>query len=342
MGRFVVFISLLAFSNIVCAMPAWDNEDDAEFSPSSLEITRRRCSCSNHHHQCGCCLRVKEHASHKSIEADVCMNSSFVPSPLAVEFFMLWNKHKVFNHTISDTHPRPICFDIPKLRHGKACVKFFKMSIKKDHTGGCVALEFKTKHRGKDIPLGCFFFRGGEGRGLDMGTFLDSESLMSLLEDLFQASMGNQIETTRWLANPQYKEKLDDDVTDVVTVDKASCQCSKSPPQCDCCAQFKIFGLHVKVCVHGDVDPSGQGFDVAVTINGLTVFKKHITVPDPPPICHSFHIAHFKADVCLKLTNVSLKPGHAGACLELDIKSIKSIKLPLGCFYLAASYGEIQ
>ena len=52
-----------------------------------------------------------------------------------------------------------------------------------------MALEFKTKHRGKDIPLGCFFFRGGEGRGLDMGTFLDSESLMSLLEDLFQASM---------------------------------------------------------------------------------------------------------------------------------------------------------
>jgi len=69
----------------------------------------------------------------------------------------------------------------------KACVEFNKISIKKGHTGACAALEFKAFHASKDIPLGCFFFRGDEeGRGLDMGTFLDSESLMLLLEGLFQ------------------------------------------------------------------------------------------------------------------------------------------------------------
>lgn len=69
-------------------------------------------------------------------------------------------------------------------------MKFSKISIKKGHTGACVALEFKAFHAEKDIPLGCFFFRGDdEGPGLDMGTFLDSESLMLLLENLFQDAM---------------------------------------------------------------------------------------------------------------------------------------------------------
>ena len=54
--------------------------------------------------------------------------------------------------------------------------------------GGCAALEFKVFHSRKDIPLGCFFFRGAEGDGFDVETFLDAESLLSLLEESFQAS----------------------------------------------------------------------------------------------------------------------------------------------------------
>ena len=54
--------------------------------------------------------------------------------------------------------------------------------------GGCAALEFKVLHLQRDIPLGCFFFRGAEGDGFDVETFLDAESLLSLLEESFQAS----------------------------------------------------------------------------------------------------------------------------------------------------------
>ena len=70
------------------------------------------------------------------------------------------------------------------MKAAKACVKFAEISIKKGHTGACAALEFKASHARKGIPLGCFFFRGDDG--LDMGTFLDSESLMLLLGHLFQ------------------------------------------------------------------------------------------------------------------------------------------------------------
>lgn len=88
---------------------------------------------------------------------------------------------------LTAANPPPICFGIPHLKAAKACVKFSKISIKKGHTGACAALEFKAFHAEKDIPLGCFYFRGDdEGHGLDIGTFLDAESLMFLLEDLFQ------------------------------------------------------------------------------------------------------------------------------------------------------------
>lgn len=54
------------------------------------------------------------------------------------------------------------------------------------------------------------------------------------------------IDSTNSLAYMPYKHKLSDDVTEVVTVDQAGCQCEKAPPHCDCCAQFKMFGFPVK------------------------------------------------------------------------------------------------
>ena len=85
---------------------------------------------------------------------------------------------------LTAANPPPICFGIPHVKAAKACVKLAKISIKKGHTGACAALEFKTFHATKGIPLGCFFFRGDDG--LDIGTFLDTESLMLLMGHLLQ------------------------------------------------------------------------------------------------------------------------------------------------------------
>ena len=101
--------------------------------------------------------------------------------------FCYW-PHKFSVFLTTDSRPRPACFDIPRLNYGKACVKFTKITIKRDHTGGCAALELKSRHSGRDIPLGCFFFHGRDGHGVDMETFLDPASFMSLLKNVFQAS----------------------------------------------------------------------------------------------------------------------------------------------------------
>lgn len=101
--------------------------------------------------------------------------------------YSLWLPHLLFWLTAAE--PPPSCFGIPHVKFAKACVKFSRVFIKKDHTRGCVALEFKTPHAETDIPLGCFFFRREEGGGLDKGTFLDSDSLMLRLEDLFRDAL---------------------------------------------------------------------------------------------------------------------------------------------------------
>ena len=87
---------------------------------------------------------------------------------------------------LSAVHPPPRCFDVPHVSL-EACVKFKSVSMKKGHTGGCVSLEFKAVDFHKDIPLGCFFFRAEGDSSLDIATFLDSESLVALFGDFYEA-----------------------------------------------------------------------------------------------------------------------------------------------------------
>lgn len=326
---FVAVLAGVAFVTIAGGVPAaWDvGEDDV--MPSSVEIMRRHCSCAEHHHECGCCMAIKTHAFHKRIEANVCMNASYTPSPLGAQFFLTWNKDVLFNQTITAADPPPICFGIPHVPVAKACVKFSNVSVERHHVGGCAALEFKFFHSRKDIPLGCFFFRGAEEDGFDVETFLDAESLLSLLEESFQASTENHIDTDY---TPTNEVKPNDDVTDLVTFDKGGCVCEKTPPQCDCCIKVKLIHFPVKACVHADIDKAETGFDIAVVINHFNVFKKHISVADPQPICKTLKIFHVEAKVCLRLTHVSLAPGHTGACLEVEINALKKA---VGCFYMA-------
>lgn len=55
-----------------------------------------------------------------------------------------------------------------------------------------------------------------------------------------------QLERTNTLAYTPYKDNVGDDVTDLVTVDKAGCQCTKETSQCDCCVEFKVVKFPVK------------------------------------------------------------------------------------------------
>ena len=69
-----------------------------------------------------------------------------------------------------------------------------------------------------------------------------------------------------------YKDKLSDDVTEVVTVDQAGCQCAKAPPHCDCCAQLKVFGYPVKGKIFIIKDKERE--DIPYIIHRLRTIRK--------------------------------------------------------------------
>ncbi|XP_068736307.1 uncharacterized protein [Montipora capricornis] len=315
-NMFLIFFVTVAFVTLANGLPAL-KEDVINFDyvipAPSLEMTRRQCSCEKDHHACGCCSKMN---IQKKIDAEVCMNASYTPSAKGADFFMTWDNHVSFNKTITGTHPPAICFDIPK-GGGKACVKFSKVSQEKHHIGACTALEIKSSRHAKDIPLGCFFFRG-----LDTGTYLEKDKLHILTRGFVPSHTVDKI--------PQNNNLDHVGATDLMPLHESGCKCGKSPPRCDCCLHAKVFRFPINACVHADVDKTETGFNLAIVINSFKIVSEHISVADPPPICPRFGLFH-KANVCLRLTDVSLAPDRAGACLELDINSSKK---SFGCFYM--------
>ncbi|XP_031567236.1 uncharacterized protein LOC116302155 [Actinia tenebrosa] len=101
------------------------------------------------------------------------------------------------------------------------------------------------------------------------------------------------------------------------------------------CTKIKIKKLHVddEVCVKIAFFASKIGIEISITWDGKTIFKTEVSVQNPPPICFKIPLVkEFKA--CLKLTDVSFKPHHHGACLSIEIKALVIHKtFKLGCIY---------
>ncbi|XP_067046592.1 uncharacterized protein [Acropora muricata] len=315
---FLMFFLTVAFLTLANCLPTREDEmynDDVILR--SLRLKRHHCGCVKGHRTCGCCLHLNLHPFHKKVQANVCINATEISSPLGMDFFMTWNKHVMFNKTITATGPPPVCFQTPFSKvAGKACVKFSKLSLEKNHIGGCADLELKALHFTKDFHLGCIFFKGHGTR-----TYLDKPLHNLLTGYMIPHNTADMIPRN---------DNLEYDALDLVRSYQGGCKCKRSPPHCDCCVSMRVFRLPINACAEADMDESETGFNVSISINRFKIISKHISVAGSPPICHRFHLFR-NTEVCLKLTNVSFEPGRTGACLELDIGSSKT---SMGCFYM--------
>ncbi|XP_048590470.1 uncharacterized protein LOC116605524 [Nematostella vectensis] len=135
---------------------------------------------------------------------------------------------------------------------------------------------------------------------------------------------------------------------ELVAVEGGHCACHKAPtPSCGCCARIKFHIWHFKIdnqaCVSTSLLSSTPGLEIQVTWDGKAIFKKDITVKNPPPLCFDLPLIH-AARACLVIDKISLEPHHHGACAELEIKLFHTKKkFKIGCFYgNAADMGGIQ
>ncbi|WAR07730.1 hypothetical protein MAR_017688 [Mya arenaria] len=93
---------------------------------------------------------------------------------------------------------------------------------------------------------------------------------------------------------------------------------------------FCTKGKFLKVCVNAGLVK--LGFQLSVTVNGHTVYRKVVSIRNPPPFCVNNvpflkHVANF----CIQIYNVDL--AKKSACVKVTFKVFgKKISLKVGCF----------
>ncbi|XP_031567237.1 uncharacterized protein LOC116302156 [Actinia tenebrosa] len=115
-------------------------------------------------------------------------------------------------------------------------------------------------------------------------------------------------------------------------IEDRKCQCSGT--SCNCCAKINLVISTMSVCAGFTFNPSAKTLDFTVTVDGIVVFKKTISVDKPVKYCRDFPIGGKNANICLGLSDISFKEGHTGACIYIEI-NYKFIhwKQDLGCIY---------
>lgn len=96
--------------------------------------------------------------------------------------------------------------------------------------------------------------------------------------------------------------------------------------------EFCTPGKFLKLCVEGAILKSEIGFEFSVTVNGNVIFKKEISVANPPPICfNKIPFAKHVANVCVVLYDVNIQ--QRSACVKVTFKVFtQKYDIKLGCF----------
>lgn len=115
---------------------------------------------------------------------------------------------------------------------------------------------------------------------------------------------------------------------------KPDCQKGK----CTLCTKVQFF----KICLEAAV--LKQGFSVEIKVNGGSLFKKEVTIPNPPPLCISkIPGIDEVSDLCVTLDNIDLQKRSACAKGSFSAKVgpvKKKINFKIGCFTIPGVDGD--
>lgn len=121
-----------------------------------------------------------------------------------------------------------------------------------------------------------------------------------------------------------------------------SCSCHNY--SCECClhAEVKRIYLNDTVCIKISYLPDELGMEIDLILDGRVLFKRKISVKNPPPICAEIPYVHKLASLCIRVFNISLDQNRLFACMglevELDFVIIKEYLL--GCFHIPPALYE--
>lgn len=173
--------------------------------------------------QCGCCFHVNLTIFEWKLNDTACLNMTYVPKEVGVQFTFQWNGKTYINRTLSARNPPKLCDRVPVglVGYVGVCVKFSNLSWTKENFGGCMEFELDLIIKYLYFDLGCYYMPLME-HGMELETTvleLSSQALermeSSSIEKIEQAQReaeshekSNQVEPdVEWIAAPNTNDE---------------------------------------------------------------------------------------------------------------------------------------
>ncbi|KAL3094773.1 hypothetical protein niasHS_006068 [Heterodera schachtii] len=113
---------------------------------------------------------------------------------------------------------------------------------------------------------------------------------------------------------------------------ETGCLCANQ--SCSCCAdlniQFRIVRVHENICLNFAYLAQSVSIQLAIIVDGRTVFQITVSAINPPPIC----LPLFVGELCFEFYNLNVSHNLFSGCALFDMVLLhqKVIHEKLGCF----------
>ncbi|KAK3774436.1 hypothetical protein RRG08_028622 [Elysia crispata] len=136
---------------------------------------------------------------------------------------------------------------------------------------------------------------------------------------------------------PLYKvNKIPGQMTDLQRMNNKGCSCQGM--QCGCCIHLEeeSIGLNDTGCVNVTYLSKEIGFEFTLSVDGIVLIDKKISVSNPPPLCADIPYLKKLASACVKFSDLHFQDKQLSGCIAVEIVFVGEVLVnySLGCFHI--------
>ncbi|GFS23787.1 hypothetical protein ElyMa_005141500 [Elysia marginata] len=118
--------------------------------------------------------------------------------------------------------------------------------------------------------------------------------------------------------------------------------CSCQGMQCGCCLRLQVekIGLNDTGCVNVTYLSKELGFEFTLSIDGIVLIDKKISVSNPPPLCAAIPYLKKLASACVQFHDLHFHDKQFSGCVSIEIMVATEVlvKYDVGCFHIPPTF----
>ncbi|RUS68594.1 hypothetical protein EGW08_023644 [Elysia chlorotica] len=120
--------------------------------------------------------------------------------------------------------------------------------------------------------------------------------------------------------------------------------CSCVGSQCGCCVHMEVeaVGLNDTGCVNITYLSKEIGFEFTLSVDGIVIIDKKISVSNPPPLCAAIPYLKKLASACVQFSNLTFQDKRFSGCVSVEIVFAGEVLVnyKFGCFHIPPALGN--